>query len=462
MDRHRCTKRSKPGALRLYSTAISVALAAISHGSPVRSQPEKASSLAVQPNTAARRSFEDDRFGLFITWGLFSLVGDGEWVMEQDKLGIDQYQKLPPIFNPTRFRADQWIKLAKASGAKYITITTKHHDGFCMFGSQLTSYDVVDASHYRGDPLKEIAAACHEQKIKLFFYYSLLDWHHPDYFPLGKTGKHSGREIKGTWSRYVAYYQGQVRELCSSYGEIGGFWFDGMWDKPEADWDLAGTYRLIHELQPAALIGNNHHGAPLSGEDFQVSKEDRASPGAAGSGTPALTAGLPLETCMTINRSWAFNARDTEFKSTEDIVQGLIASAGRGSNLSLGIGPRSDGTIDQLISQRLLEVGAWLKTYGESVYGTRRGPIPPQPWGVSTSKGDHAGQRIYLHVLKPSSGKPIAFDPSTPWVPFLFGKSEPLKLTRSKDVLELELPPGALAPIDTIVVLHPQSSSKGQ
>ncbi len=462
MDRHQSTTRSRPGVRRLFSIVMSVALATISFGSPARSQPEKASTPAGPPNAAARRSFEDDRFGLFVTWGLFSLVGEGEWVMEHDKLALDQYEKLPRLFNPTKFRADDWVKLAKASGAKYITITAKHHDGFCMFGSQLTGYDVVDASRYRSDPLKEIAVACREQKIKLFFYYSLLDWHHPDYFPRGKTGNDTGRPNKGTWAQYVAYYQGQVRELCTNYGEIGGFWFDGMWDKPEADWDLAGTYRLIHELQPAALIGNNHHRTLRLGEDFQVSKEDRPGRPAAESGTAAPPAGFPQETCMTINHSWAYRSRDTRFKSTEDIIQGLIASAGRGSNLSLSVGPRSDGTIDQVISQRLLAVGTWLKTYGESVYGTRAGPIPPQPWGCSTRKGDHALERIYLHVLKPSTGKPIAFDPSTSWVPFLFGKSEPLKLKRGKDVLELELPSDSLAPIDTIVVLHPQSSSKGQ
>ena len=196
MDPCRCRKHSKTAALRLNAIVISVALATISLGLPARSQPEKASTPAAPPNAAARRSFEDDRFGLFVTWGLFSLVGEGEWVMEHDKLALDQYEKLPRLFNPTKFRADDWVKLAKASGAKYITITAKHHDGFCMFGSQLTGYDVVDASRYRSDPLKEIAVACREQKIKLFFYYSLLDWHHPDYFPRGKTGNYTGRRTR--------------------------------------------------------------------------------------------------------------------------------------------------------------------------------------------------------------------------------------------------------------------------
>jgi alpha-L-fucosidase len=414
------------------------------------------------PTAAARRAFEDDRFGIFIHWGAYSSVGKGEWVMERDQLPILEYSKLARSFNPTRFDAGVWVKLAKDAGAKYITITSKHHDGFCMFASRLTDYDIVDATHSHNDPLKALADACHAQKIKLFFYYSLLDWHHPDYFPLGKTGKTAGRDQKGDWSKYVAYYQGQVRELCTNYGEIGGLWFDGWWDKPDAPWGLDATYRLIHELQPHALVGNNHHVAPLPGEDFQIFEQDLPGKNAAGFNKAKVASGLPLETCMTINRSWGFDARDLNFKSTESIIQALVESAGRGANLLLNVGPRADGTIDHEVSQRLLEVGAWLKTYGETVYGTRRGPIAPQPWGVSTQRGERAAQRIYLHVLKPKPGEPIIFDARMSWVPFLFGKTAPLQLTKKLGVVELDLPQKALAPFDTIVVLHPDSNAKGR
>ena len=205
------------------------------------------------PNILAKNWFEDAKFGLFIHWGVYSLLGKGEWVMENDKIPIAEYRKLPLQFNPAKFDAEAWVKVAKTAGARYITITTKHHDGFCLYDSRLTDYDVVDASPYGKDPIKALAEACRKHRIKLFFYYSLLDWHHPDYFPLGKTGHHAGREEKGDWEKYVAYYQGQVRELCTNYGEIGGFWFDGWWDRPEAAWDLEGTYKLIHELQPGAL-----------------------------------------------------------------------------------------------------------------------------------------------------------------------------------------------------------------
>ena len=259
----------------------------------------------------------------------------GEWVMERDKLPLHQYAKLPPLFNPGKFDALVWVKLAKDAGAKYITITSKDHDGFCMFDSLLTQFDIVDSTPYHADPLKALTAACREQKIKLFFYYSLLDWHHPDYFPLGKTGKSTGREQHGDWKRYVAYYQGQVRELCSNYGEIGGIWFDGWWDRPDADWDLAGTYRMIHELQPGALVGNNHHAAPLPGEDFQILAPDLPGEKIAGLSTAGSSALLPLETCMTINRSWGYNSRDTRLQERRHrSSRPLVTAAGRGSNLA--------------------------------------------------------------------------------------------------------------------------------
>jgi alpha-L-fucosidase len=438
------------------SGAILIALSVISVSVPARAQ------VTVAGTAVARRVFEDDRFGLFIHWGVYSVVGKGEWVMERDQLPISEYGKLLGYFNPTRFDATAWVKLAKDSGAKYITITAKHHDGFCMFASRLTDFDIVDATPLRNDPLKALADACREQKIKLFFYYSLLDWHHPDYFPLGKTGKTAGRDKKGDWSKYIAYCQGQIRELCTNYGELGGIWFDGWWDKPDAHWDLDGTYRLIHELQPRALVGNNHHVAPLPGEDFQIFEQDLPGMNAAGFNKVKVSGNLPVETCMTINGSWGFDARDTKYKSTESLIQALVESAGRGANLLLNVGPRPDGTIDQESSQRLAEMGGWLKTYGDSVYGTRRGPIPPQPWGVSTEKGERGSQRIYLHVLKPKPDEPIVFDAKMAWTPFLFGKSDPLGLTRKRGVLELDLPQKSLVPFDTIVVLRPDSSVKGR
>ncbi len=409
-------------------------------------------------NAAARRWFQDARFGLFVHWGVYSLLGRGEWVMDKDKLPIGVYAKLPPRFNPTNFDADAWVKLAKDAGVRYITVTSKHHDGFCMFDSKLTDYDVVDATPYRADPLKALAEACRNQNIKLFFYYSLLDWHHPDYFPTGKTGRDAGREAVGDWKHYVAYYQGQVRELCTNYGEIGGIWFDGWWDRPDADWDLAGTYRMIHELQPGALVGNNHHVGPMPGEDFQMFEQDLPGENAAGFNKAVVAADLPLETCLTINDSWGYNSADVHYKSAEQIIVALVGAAGRGSNLLLNVGPRPDGTINLESRQRLTDVGKWLATYGDSIYGTRRGPIAPRSWGVSTAKGEKdRPDEIYLHILKPDPRTPIILDKATSsWTPYLFGKDRPLRLTQSPTGMALALPEDAVTPIDTIVTLRPQ------
>ena len=408
-------------------------------------------------NAQARRWFKDAKFGLFINWGVYSLLGKGEWVMEKDRLPIVEYAKLPPLFDPTRFDAEAWVKLAKSAGARYITITAKHHDGFCMFASRLTDYDVVDAARYHKDPIKALAEACHQEKIKLFFYYSLLDWHHPDYFANGKSGQTAGRPATGDSRRYVEYYQGQIRELCTNYGAIGGIWFGGWWDKPDADWDLAGTYRMIHELQPGALIGNNHHVTPFPGEDVQLFEQDLPGENSAGVNTADVAPKMPLETCMTINRSWGYNARDTQFKTAEQLVHALLGAAGRGANLLVNIAPRPDGTISPEFTQRLQDVGKWLATYGESVYGTRRGPIPPQTWGVSTARGsaDHPSE-IYLHVFKLKAGTSIVFDPSFSWIPCLFGKPEPLRLRQTKKSLVLDLPEEASMPIDTIITLTPK------
>jgi alpha-L-fucosidase len=414
--------------------------------------PQRASDAADSP-TNARRWFEDARFGLFVHWGVYSLLGKGEWVMNTDKLPIIQYEKLPPRFNPTRFDAEEWVKLAKAAGMRYITITSKHHDGFCMFESGLTSYDIVDSTPYGKDPLKLLADACHKHGIRIFFYYSLLDWHHPDYYPRGRTGQSAGREDRGDWRRYVAYYQGQVRELCTNYGKIGGFWFDGWWDRPQADWDLAGTYRLIHELQPGALVGNNHHIAPFPGEDFQMFEQDLPGQNSAGFNKANVASQLPLETCLTINQSWGYNGRDTKYKTADELIRALVGAAGRGANLLLNVGPRADGTIGPEFADRLHAVGQWMSHNGKTVQGTRRGPVSPQPWGISTVSST-APLDVYLHVLKPAPSIRLSKEFGS-YTPFVFGKSDPLKLVSKGDELELNLPENARAPIDTIIVLSP-------
>ena len=331
---------------------------------------------------------------MFIHWGVYSQLGQGEWVMQNRGIPVDSYEWLASNFNPSRFDARAWVSLAKRAGVRYITITSRHHDGFSMFATRATRYNIVDWTAFRRDPLKELADECARQGIKLFFYYSQLDWHHPDYWPRGGTGHSTGRPESGDWTRYLDFMDQQLTELLTNYGPIGGIWFDGMWDKPDANWRLDRTYALIHRLQPAALIVPNHHKAPLPGEDVQTFEQDLPGANTAGFNTTAIGA-LPLETSLTMNESWGFNITDRKFKSTSQLVGYLVRAAGRDANLLLNIGPRPDGTIQPEAVAHLDSLGAWLRTYGTAIYGTRGGPVPPRPWGVTTQRGDS----VFVHVL---------------------------------------------------------------
>ena len=343
---------------------------------------------------AAREAFREARFGMFIHWGVYSLLGQGEWVMHNRDIQVPAYEALASSFNPIRFDAREWVALAKAAGVRYITITSRHHDGFSMFGSKASNYNIVDWTAFKRDPLKELSDECRREGIKLFFYYSQLDWRRPDYFPRGRTGNGTGRPDGGDWNAYLDFMDRQVEELLTNYGPLGGIWFDGMWDKPEAPWRLDKTYALIHRLQPSALIVPNHHQAPLPGEDVQVFEQDLPGANTAGFNTKEIGT-LPLETCLTMNRSWGFNITDRNFKSTREVIGYLARAAGADANLLLNVGPRPDGTIQPEAVERLREVGAWLRANGESIYGTRGGPVTPRAWGVTTRRG----ATVYVHIL---------------------------------------------------------------
>jgi alpha-L-fucosidase len=348
-----------------------------------------------EANLKAREWFENARFGMFIHWGVYSVLGDGEWVMNNRKMTVAEYEKLPPQFNPTEYNPAEWVALAKAAGMKYITITSKHHDGFAMFGTKQNHWNIVDATPYKKDILKMLAEECHRQGVKLFFYHSELDWHSPDYYPRGRTGQTAGRPESGDFNRYLEFMDNQLRELLTGYGDIGGIWFDGWWDRPDADWRLDRTYRLIHSLQPAALIGNNHHHLPFPGEDFQMFEKDLPGHKTADFNTTSEIGKLPLETCDTINNAWGYNKNDKRFKSTTQLIQYVARAAGYNANFLLNIGPMPNGKIQPEFVERLRGIGRWLERNGESVYGTRGGPLSPTSWGATTQRPG----KVYVHVM---------------------------------------------------------------
>lgn len=356
-------------------------------------------------NLEARNWFDSARFGMFIHWGASSVLGHGEWVMNNRNIRVPEYQRLQQIFNPIGFDAKKWVSTAKNAGMHYITLITRHHDGFSLWDTKHSDWKITNTP-YGKDIVKQIAEECRNQGIKLFFYYSLLDWYRSDYqYETGRTGKGTGRTEKSDWNSYINFMKAQLTELLTDYGPVGGIWFDGHWDqldndhdksnKSKVDWKYDEIYSLIHKLQPSAMIGNNHHLMPLPGEDFQMFEKDLPGGNTSGFGGQAVTNKMPLETCETINDSWGFNITDRNHKSTKALVQYLVKAAGYGANFLLNIGPMPDGTIQPEFTERLNGIGEWLKKNGQTIYGTKGGFIKPQSWGAITEKGN----KVYIHLL---------------------------------------------------------------
>ena len=320
--------------------------------------------------------WRDARFGMFVHWGPVSLRGtEISWSRGRyagrglesggGQIPVEEYDNLYKQFNPIKFNADEWVRTAKAAGAKYLVFTTKHHDGFCEFDSKYTDYKITN-SPYGKDIVAQLAEACHKQGLKIGFYYSPPDFHHPDYF----TKNHA---------RYIEYMHNQLRELCTNYGKVSIIWFDGLYCTAE-DLDSAGMIKMIRELQPGIII-NNRSGLPA---DYD---------------TPEQTIGgfqntRPWESCITIGDQWAYKPNDN-IKSLKQCIQTLVRCACGDGNLLLNVGPNPLGEIEPLQVQRLKDMGAWLNKYGESIYGTRGGPYILGQVGGSTRKGNN----IYVHVL---------------------------------------------------------------
>ena len=414
--------------------------------------------MPAKENLEAREWFREARFGLFIHWGVYSVLGGGgdrgiaEWVMEQKNIPVKVYEKLPDFFNPIAFDAEAWVEMVKDAGMKYITITSKHHDGFAMYDSQVSDYNIVKRTPYGKDILKQLKAACDKHGIKLFFYYSQLDWHHFDYYPRGKTGNnYTGRPNAGNWNRYIDYMNAQLKELLTNYGLIGGIWFDGMWDKPKANWRLEETYNLIHKLQPQALIGSNHHVKPFPGEDYQMFEQDLPGENTTGWQGTYISNQLPLEMALTINDSWGFNLIDQNHKSPEQLVQMMVKAAGRDANLLLNVGPMPDGRIQPEHRASLKAMGQWMRTNGETIYGTRKGPVAAQDWGVSTQKGN----KVYLHILDLEKEALLinGFKPKIKAIKFFKDKSK-VSYQLTNYGLILELPRSKMDTVDTIIEIE--------
>lgn len=347
--------------------------------------------------------FEDARFGLFVHFGPYSVLGAGEWIMNNRPVKCNDYMRLQQLFNPQAFDAKEWVRIAKEAGMKYINFTSRHHDGFSNWNTRQSDWNIMNTP-YGKDIVKQLSDECEKEGIKLVLYYSLIDWMRSDYqYETGRTGKGTGRTEKSNWSSYINFMKAQLTELLTNYN-VAGVWFDGHWDQTEdknrtnhatyVDWHYPEIYKLIHSIRPECLIANNHHLPPLPGESYQVFERDVPGENEAGHSGQAISH-LPLETCQTISASWGFNITDDKFKSTKELLHLLIRTAGTGANLLLNVGPMPNGVIQPECVSRLQQMGEWLNKYGYTIYETQQGFVKPQTWGASTKKGNV----YYLHIL---------------------------------------------------------------
>ena len=358
--------------------------------------------------------FRDARFGLFIHWGVYSVpAGEwngktnyAEWFLEETHMPVSQYEKFASQFNPVKFDAHEWVRLAKNAGMKYIVITSKHHDGFGMFRSDLTDW-CIKSTPFQRDPIKELADACKDEGIKFCLYHSIMDWHHPDW------GVRRPWNDKATgppdMDRYTAYLKGQLKELLTRYGPIGILWFDGEWEAPWTHDRGVDLYHYVRSLQPSIII-NNRVGKARDG----MNGMDKGAERVGDYGTPeqeipatGFGPGVDWESCMTMNDHWGYNKHDQNFKSATTLIRNLIDCSSKGGNYLLNIGPTSEGVFPETSIERLQEIGAWMKVNGEAIYGTHASPFEQLGWGRCTQKQIGEGvTRLYLHVFDwPANGK---------------------------------------------------------
>jgi alpha-L-fucosidase len=412
-------------------------------------------------NLQARQQFQDNKYGMFIHWGLSSVLADGEWVMQIKNIKVADYTRLLRSFNPGDFDAAQWVSTAKNAGMKYIVFITRHHDGFSNWDTKYSDWKITNTP-YGKDVLQQLAAECKKQGMQLGLYYSLLDWYRSDYpYETGRTGKGTGRTAKSDYASYLQFMKNQLTELLTNYGPIMSIWFDGHWDQtaPEGasdrssriDWKYEEIYGLIHQLQPNCMIGNNHHLSPLPGEDFQMFERDLPGENKSGLSFQKASA-LPLETCETINGSWGYNITDRKYKTVEQVIKLLAGAAGRNANLLLNVGPMPNGLIQKEFTDTLAAAGKWLQQYGESIYGTRGGPLTPQAWGLTTQKD----KTIYIHLFSAPDNQTISWPVGKNKIKkvSVLGSGAAVPFKQQKETITLSTGAVALQGPDTVIAVE--------
>lgn len=349
-----------------------------------------------------------ERFGMFIHWGLYAIPARGEWIRNWERIDADTYQKYFDEFDPVDYDPKTWARLARQAGMKYAVMTAKHHDGFCLFDSALTDYKATNTKAGR-DLIREYVEAFREEGLKVGFYYSLLDWHHPDYPAYADRhhpmrGNEAYRNQTGQhFDRYVEYLHGQVEELLTNYGKIDLLWFDFSYDDMTGEkWQATKLVERVRALQPDIII-DNRLGGNLRDEQPAVYSGDFGSPENIippdgmfdAKGNP-----IPWEECMTLNNHWGYAAADHDYKDAQSIIHILVECVSKNGNLLLNVGPDAKGNIPQESADILREVGDWMKQNASSIYGCGRCNLPKPEWGRLTQSND----KIYVHIYESVTG----------------------------------------------------------
>jgi alpha-L-fucosidase len=415
-------------------------------------------------NLKNREWFRDAHFGMFIHWGVSSVLGQEiGWALAGKD--VNEYRQNMYKFNPVKFDAAAVVKLAKDAGMKYITFTTRHHDSFSMFNTKYSDWGIMNTP-YAKDVLKMLSDECQKQGIRLFCYYSLTDFYRPDYC---KGNNRRGIGIKGEcdWDAYIQFMKNQLTEILTNYGPIYGIWFDGHWDQVERvnkkygnqlrAWKYDEIYKLIHDLQPGCMIVNNHHLATFPGEDYQTFERDLPGQNTGGgySADAVISRNLPLESNDIIGKSWGYVTNDTVNRSVKQLIHLLIGASGRGANFLLNIGPTPEGEVREAHRERLLGMGEWLKKYGETIYGTRKSFMEPKQWGVAVEKGN----KVYLHITDPNYVDDAMFLENFPYKiknawSFETGKNLKYKNSNENNGIVLNMPSLDTEAADNVIVLE--------
>ncbi|MDB4882330.1 MAG: hypothetical protein JWL95_1096 [Gemmatimonadetes bacterium] len=423
----------------------------------------------VAPETAAQKDarmawWRDAQFGMFIHWGAYSVPagvyhgertpGIGEWIMSHSKVPVAEYEQFVRAFNPTLYDAEQWVRTAKDAGMKYIILTSKHHDGFALFDSKVSRYDMVDAAPYHRDALKALADAAHRQGMRFGVYYSIMDWHHPDAQAPNAPEYNSSTWRNPNFTRYVeTYMKPQLKELLTQYPNIDVLWFDGEWVADWSDEQGRELYAYLKAIRPSLII-NNRIGHSRQGMGGMSANHD--APGDFGTPEQQVPAtglpGIDWETCMTMNDTWGFKSFDDGWKDTRTLVRTMIDAASKGGNFLLNVGPTSAGVIPPESVARLREMGRWMRLNGESIYATSASPYAAPAWGRYTAK---AG-RVYAHVFDwPKNGQlPLTGVTAKPRAAYLLADRKPLVVEQSGDAFIVRLPAVAPSSIASVLVLE--------